>query len=139
MFPAGFLAVNTYSFDVKRKRYLWVCQNGRPPGHPKGCCLEKGADGLLDRLKAGLFERKLHREVRVMGSGCMDLCWVGPSVAVMPDMIFYGGVAPGDVPEILDALERGTVVDRLVVPPEEFIAPDKRGSRRQAVKPSRSD
>ena len=111
---------------MKRERYLWVCQNERPPGHPKGCCLEGGADVVLDRLKAGLFDRKAHRRVRAMASGCMDLCWVGPTVAVMPDMVFYGGVTPEDVPEILDALERGTVVDRLVVPAEQFTAPEKR-------------
>lgn len=126
MFPAGFRAVNTYSSSVKRERYLWVCQNERPAGSPKGSCLRKGADEVLDALKGGLFERRMHRRVRVMVSGCMDLCWAGPSVAVMPDMVFYGHVTPGDVPEILDALERGTVVHRLELPPEEFTAPEKR-------------
>lgn len=113
----------------KRERYLWVCQNERPPGHPKGCCRERGSAAVLDRLKAGLAERGLHRRFRAMASGCMDLCWVGPSVSVMPDGVFYGRVRPEDVAEILDALERGTPVERLVVPEEEFSPPEKRGKR----------
>ncbi len=111
----------------KRERYLWVCQNERPPGHPKGCCMERGAGPILDRLKSGLAERGLHRRFRVMSSGCLDLCWVGPAIAVMPDGVFYGRVRLEDVPEILDSLERGTVVTRLVVPDEELVPPEKRG------------
>ena len=111
----------------RRERYLWVCQNERPPGHPKGSCAQKGSAAILEALSSGLSARGLHRRFRAIASGCMDLCWVGPSVAVMPDGTFYGRVRIEDVPEILDALERGTVVERLVVPEEDFVAPEKRG------------
>jgi (2Fe-2S) ferredoxin len=48
---------------------------------------------------------------------------VGPAIAVMPDHAFYGRVKLEDVDEILDALERGTLVDRLVVPDAMFDDP----------------
>lgn len=114
----------------RRERYLWVCQNERAPGHPKGCCRERGSAEVLDRLRAGLAERGLHRRSRAMSSGCMDLCWVGPSVAVMPDGVFYGRVRPEDVPELLDSLEQGTLVERLIVPEEEFVPPEARTEKK---------
>jgi len=107
----------------KRERYLWVCQNERAPNHPKGSCARSGSAELLDELKKGVALRGLKNRVRVCGSTCLDLCWTGPSIAVMPDHVFYGLVRAEDVPEILDSLERGTVVERLVVPPEKFESP----------------
>jgi (2Fe-2S) ferredoxin len=74
-------------------------------------------------LKAGVVKRGLRKRVRVSNSGCLDLCWVGATVAVMPDGVFYRGVTKEDVPEILDSLERGTVVERLVVPGNLFDDP----------------
>jgi (2Fe-2S) ferredoxin len=58
-----------------------------------------------------------------MEGSCLDLCWMGPAIAVMPDNVFYGNVRVEDVDEILDSLENGTVVERLVVPPELFDDP----------------
>ncbi len=109
----------------KRERYLWVCTNERPAGHPSGSCAEKGSRELLEALKKTAYERGLKARVRVCGSTCLDLCWAGPSIGVMPDHVFYGGVRLEDVPEIIDSLEKGTLVDRLVLPPEKFDQPPK--------------
>lgn len=110
----------------KRARYLWVCTNERPVGHPSGSCAVGGSRELLDALKQGAAERGLKARARVCGSTCLDLCWAGPAVAVMPDHVFYGGVKLEDVPDILDSLEHGTVVERLVLPPEKFDQPPKK-------------
>ena len=107
----------------KRERYLWVCQNERAPDNPKGCCLHKRSAQIRDGLKAGLVRRKLHRRFRVMESSCQDLCWAGPTIAVMPDGVFYGRVTPDDVEDILDSLQEGRLVERLLVAPDEFDDP----------------
>jgi (2Fe-2S) ferredoxin len=107
----------------KRERYLWVCTNERAKGHPKGCCGSKGSKAISDALKAGLARRGIHRKFRVMQSSCMDLCWIGPTVAVSPDDVFYGRLKPSDVEEILDSLESGRPVERLMVPIELFDDP----------------
>ncbi len=49
---------------------------------------------------------------------------MGPAIAVMPDNVFYGNVKLEDVDEILDSLEKGTIVERLVVPDELFDDPE---------------
>ncbi len=107
----------------QRKRYLFVCVNRRPPGTPKGSCATRGAEALHAALKAEIAARGLAKtEVRACTSSCLDVCWAGPVVHVSPDGTFYGRVQLADVPEICDALQKGTEVERLKLGPGEFDA-----------------
>lgn len=109
---------------AQRKHYLFVCTNRRPDDNPKGSCAHSGSEAILDALKQTLHERGLAKtEVRACSSGCLDLCHIGPSIAVEPDGFFYGHVKKEDVPEIVDALVNGTRVERLVVRDDQFDAP----------------
>ncbi|MEZ4390110.1 MAG: (2Fe-2S) ferredoxin domain-containing protein [Polyangiales bacterium] len=92
-----------------RERYVWVCTNRRPDGHPKGSCGERGAESLKDALKIACAKAGLAPRVRVMHSGCIDLCERGVAVAVMPDDALLGGVTLDDVPELVTALAEGGV------------------------------
>lgn len=108
----------------QRKRYLFVCVNRRPDGTPKGSCAARGAVELHEELKARLKERGLAQtEVRACTSSCLDVCWVGPAIAVEPDHYMYGRVRPEDLPEIVDALERNERVERLVLQPDDYEEP----------------
>lgn len=105
----------------QRHRYLFVCTNRRPDGNPKGSCAAHGSVEIHAALKNALAEKGLHKlEVRGCTSGCLDVCWAGPTIAVEPDHYFYGRVTMADVPEIVDALANGRKVERLVLPPEDF-------------------
>src|SRR3954464_14287571 len=109
---------------AQRKKYLFVCVNRRPDGTPKGSCAARGAVEVHEQLKALLKQRKLaETEVRACTSSCLDTCWVGPCIAVEPDNYFYGRVSESDLPEIVDALERGERVERLVLAPGDFVEP----------------
>ena len=109
---------------AQRKRYLFVCVNRRPDGTPKGSCAARGAEEVHAQLKAMLKQRGLaETEVRACTSSCLDTCWVGPTIAVEPDNFFYGRVTPADLPEIVDALQNGTRVERLVLQPSDFVEP----------------
>jgi (2Fe-2S) ferredoxin len=108
----------------QRKRYLFVCVNRRPDGTPKGSCAARGAVELHATLKDLLKQRGLaETEVRACTSSCLDTCWVGPCIAVEPDNFFYARVTPADLPEIVDALERGHRVERLVLAKSDFTEP----------------
>jgi (2Fe-2S) ferredoxin len=109
----------------KRERYLWVCTNERPENHPMGSCARKGSRALLDALKRGVAERGLRERVRVCASSCLDVCWAGMAIAVMPDHTVYGRVQPSDVPEILDTLARGGRVPRLELSAADYDDPAK--------------
>lgn len=79
---------------------------------------------MHEKLKALLKQRGLwHTEVRACTSSCLDVCWVGPSIAIEPDHYFYGRVTEEDLEEIADALAGDRRVERLVLAPDDFVEP----------------
>jgi (2Fe-2S) ferredoxin len=99
-----------------RKRYLFVCINRRPDGHPKGSCAEKGSEQVVLALKDALARRGVAKDVvRACSSSCLDMCETGISVVQEPEHVAYGRVRLEDVEELADAAAAGGVVERLVV------------------------
>jgi len=72
--------------------------NQRDPGRPRGCCDPSGQGELQRRLKVKLARRGIQL-VRANKSGCLDQCERGPTVAVYPEGVSYGGVHPEEVDE----------------------------------------
>lgn len=104
-----------------RRQYLMVCLNRRPDGSPKGSCAERGSEDIYKALRAALKERGLARiEARAVSCSCLDSCVTGPSILIEPDHVMYGRVTLEDLPEILDAIEKGETVRRLAVDPSDF-------------------
>ncbi len=99
-----------------RDRYLFVCTNRRPDDNPKGSCAQKGSEELVKRLKGALLERGLAKSIRACTASCLDLCELGAAIVVEPDHVVYGNVTLEDVGAIADALAKGEIVERLVVP-----------------------
>jgi (2Fe-2S) ferredoxin len=96
------------------ERHVFVCVNRRPPGDPKGCCAEKGADDVRDAFKRELHERGLKGRIRANAAGCLDQCARGVTVVVYPEQVWYGGVTKEDVLEIVEQhLVGGVPVERL--------------------------
>lgn len=83
--------------------HVFVCTNDRK-GERKSC-----ADGdsvrLKDSLKDAVAAKGWKGKVRVSTCGCMGLCESGPNVIIYPQKIWFSGTTPGDLPEILSALE----------------------------------
>lgn len=99
-----------------RSRYLFVCTNRRPDGHPKGSCAERGSEELILKLKEALALRGVAKDVvRACSSSCLDLCESGVTVLQEPEHVAYGHVRLEDVDAIADAAAAGQVVARLVV------------------------
>jgi (2Fe-2S) ferredoxin len=97
-------------------RHVFVCENQRPPGHPKGCCADKGGAALKAALKQAIGEAGLAGQVRINTAGCLDACEFGASVVVYPEQVWYGGVKLADVPEIVEShLKQGQPVKRLEI------------------------
>jgi (2Fe-2S) ferredoxin len=101
----------------KPTHHVLVCTNNRPPGNPKGSCGEKGAEALFDALKARVRGDGLDDRIIVNRTSCLKHCSHGMTVAVQPDNVWYGGVTPQDLEEIVEShLKGGRVVDRLGMP-----------------------
>jgi (2Fe-2S) ferredoxin len=101
----------------KPERQVLVCVNSRPPGNPRGSCGEKDGQQLFDRLRGLLREGGLDARVMASRTLCLKHCSRGPVVVVQPDNVWYAGVGPDDLPEIVAShLEGGTLVERLLMP-----------------------
>lgn len=92
------------------ERHVFVCTGG-------DWCAERDGDGrgVHARFKQVVARAGLKGRVRVNHSGCLDQCGHGPMVVVYPDAVWYWGVEPGDVEEIVrEHLVAGRPVERLV-------------------------
>jgi len=98
------------------RRHIFVCENQRPPEDPRGSCGPKGGPAIREAFKAELKRRGLKGVMRANSAGCLDACAHGPTVVVYPDGVWYGGVKPEDVPEIVERhLIGGEPVIRLLM------------------------
>ena len=99
------------------KRHVFVCLNERPPDHPRGCCLARGAEEVFKTLKVGVKKAGLSdEEVRINRAGCMEHCEYGPTVVVYPEAVWYTYVDEEDVDEIIaEHLVNGRIVERLKI------------------------
>jgi (2Fe-2S) ferredoxin len=99
------------------ERHVFVCVNQRPPGNPKGCCMDKGADAVQGEFKKRLHQRGLKGLVRANAAGCLDQCAQGVTVVVYPEQVWYGHVTVADVPELIERhIIGGEFVERLMLP-----------------------
>ena len=100
----------------KSEKHVFICGNQRPEGHPRGCCDPAGQAALQKLFKQKLAERGLKGKVRANQAGCLDQCEHGPNLVVYPEAVWYGGVTPADVDEIIDAhIVGGKPVERLMM------------------------
>jgi (2Fe-2S) ferredoxin len=96
------------------KRHIFVCINQRPPNHPKGCCQSKGSIEIAQALGEAIETNGLADHTALAGATCLGPCTLGPTVVVYPEGVWYQGVKPEDVPEILEEhLKNGRPVERL--------------------------
>lgn len=89
--------------------------NRRDETDPRGSCAAKGSEALQKKMKDALKKRGLADRFRACTASCLDMCETGISIVVEPDHVVYGGVREEDIDEILDAAEKGEVVEHLVV------------------------
>lgn len=90
-------------------RHVFVCTSGK-------YCPEVDGDGrgVHARLKERVAAEGLNATVRINHSGCLDQCGYGPMMVVYPESVWYWGVQPEDVDEIVrEHLRDGHPVERL--------------------------
>lgn len=107
------------------RAHVFVCTNEREPGHPRGCCREKGGDELRDYMKKKATGLGLGKNVRINNAGCLDRCELGPVLVVYPEGIWYAVKTKADVDEVLQThLVEGRRVERLMLQPTDRLPAD---------------
>ncbi len=85
-------------------KHIAVCTNRT--------CAGQGAATVLERLRQAIDGRDV--DARITRSSCLDRCGEGPNVAVYPDNVWYGSVAPDDADRLAAAVEADGIVSDLV-------------------------
>ncbi len=105
------------------RAHVFCCTNERPPGHPRGCCKDKGSIRLRSYMKPRAKELGL-TDVRINSAGCLDRCELGPTMVIYPEGVWYGYRTAEDVDEILRVhVVGGGRVARLMLAPEDVPPP----------------
>jgi (2Fe-2S) ferredoxin len=65
-------------------------------------CGYSGSEEVVEELRKVCKERNLKGKVRVVRSGCLDLCAFGPNMMIWPEGLWYMKVTKTDVPQIVD-------------------------------------
>ncbi len=90
------------------RKHVFVCTYG------PYCWYDGDVDAIFDGLKRSISKAGLKDEIRINRAGCLNQCGNGPMLVVYPDGIWYRGVQPDDVPEIVEQQLLGDIpVDRL--------------------------
>ena len=98
------------------KKHLFICENKRPDGHPRGCCADKGGKEIKNALKVELAKRGIKKEFRANTAGCLDVCEHGVSMVIYPQNIWYGNVKTEDISQIIeDSILNDLVIKRLEI------------------------
>jgi (2Fe-2S) ferredoxin/ubiquinone/menaquinone biosynthesis C-methylase UbiE len=93
--------------------HVYVCNQQKPDGVP--CCHAHGSEKVISALRREIAKQGLDNSVQVTTSGSIGLCERGPNMVVYPEGIWYSGVTPDDVSEIVSKhFKSGQVVERLV-------------------------
>ena len=99
--------------------HVFCCTNKRPAGHPRGCCSDKGSEGLRDYMKDRARALGL-KKVRINASGCLDRCELGCTIAIYPEGVWYHYRTRADLDEIIGThLKKGERVARLMLTTEQ--------------------
>ncbi|HCC32321.1 MAG TPA: hydrogenase [Clostridiales bacterium] len=78
-------------------------------------CISSGCRAVQEALLTDLAKHGLESEVRVVETGCMGPCDLGPMVVVYPEGVFYQKLRVDDARAIVEEhLLKGRVVERLV-------------------------
>ena len=93
--------------------HVFICDQQKPEGVP--CCSCHGSAQVIDALRREIATHGLEDEVQVTVCGSLGLCEHGPNMIVYPEGLWYSGLKPADVPEIVGShFAQGVPVERLV-------------------------
>lgn len=91
-------------------RLILVCCNQKDVNDPT-LCGNHGSMEIHAELKEYVKSKGLNKKIRIVKSGCLDYCGLGPIVCIEPEHVWYKGVKKEDVKEIkekwIDSMRMG--------------------------------
>ncbi len=92
--------------------HVYACDQKKAEGAPS--CSANGSAETIEALRREIARQGLAAEVQVTACGSLGLCTRGPNMVVYPEGVWYSGVEPGDVEELVrEHFGNGRPVQRL--------------------------
>jgi NADH:ubiquinone oxidoreductase subunit F (NADH-binding)/(2Fe-2S) ferredoxin/NAD-dependent dihydropyrimidine dehydrogenase PreA subunit len=101
LFREALLAKETYH----QKAIVVCCGTG---------CLASDSDDVREAFLHEVKVQEADETIAIRKTGCRGFCENGPIVVVEPENVFYQGVTPDDVEEIISETIRGRTIERLL-------------------------
>jgi (2Fe-2S) ferredoxin/2-polyprenyl-3-methyl-5-hydroxy-6-metoxy-1,4-benzoquinol methylase len=112
--------------------HVFVCDQQKPEGVP--CCSARGSGKTIDALRREIAAQGLMDEVQITVCGSLGLCERGPNLIVYPEGVWYSGVQPEDVPELVKSHFRdGRILERLVSGDASMVGVEIRSNRNKML------
>ncbi len=93
--------------------HAFICNQKKPEGAPS--CSARGSEAVIEALRREIAAQGLINDVQVTTCGSIGLCERGPNMVVYPDGIWYSGLTPENIPQIVrEHFKEGRVVQSLV-------------------------
>jgi (2Fe-2S) ferredoxin/precorrin-6B methylase 2 len=93
--------------------HVFICDQKKPEGVP--CCPARGSAATIEALRKEVGARGLLDTVQITLCGSLGVCERGPNLVVYPEGVWYSGVRPEDVPELVEShFVKGQPLGRLV-------------------------
>jgi (2Fe-2S) ferredoxin/precorrin-6B methylase 2 len=93
--------------------HVYICDQKKSEGIP--CCAARGSAATVEALRKEVAARGLMDDVQITVCGSLGACERGPNLVVYPEGVWYSGVRPEDVPDIVAShFVEGRAVERLV-------------------------
>ncbi len=78
-------------------------------------CVSSGCREIRDAFVIKIREQGLQDEIKIIETGCVGSCDLGPLALIYPEGVFYQKLKPADVEEIVsEHLLKGRIVERLL-------------------------
>jgi (2Fe-2S) ferredoxin/SAM-dependent methyltransferase len=112
--------------------HIYACDQKKAEGAPS--CSANGSGLTIEALRREIAKQGLAADVQVTTCGSLGLCTRGPNMVVYPEGVWYSGVHPGDVEEIVrEHLVGGRVVGRLLSGDGPAVREEIDGNRRRML------
>ncbi len=93
--------------------HVYICEQKKPEGVPG--CHARGAAKVIETLRHEVISKGLADQVQITACGSLGLCERGPNMVVYPDGIWYSGLTPELITEIVEQhFRQGQPVKRLI-------------------------
>lgn len=78
-------------------------------------CVSSGCREIRDAVVNAVLEKGLQNEVKIVETGCIGSCDLGPLALIYPEGVLYQKLTPADAEEIVsEHLLKGRIVERLL-------------------------